>query len=308
LLTPDPQTITIVTTKKAVYFLDALTYSCSYVVERKLIDKYGNTKWTDHLQEGGGDGPWMVSSYVHDKQIVFVPNPNYYGAHPLLRKVVFPFYSEIPTGYKDYQAGRVSSSMVPTPLLPQAKALPGGQYHQVPALHTWYMGMNYLVKPFDNIKIRQALALALDKNAIAQSVFKGAVIPTNHIVPQGMPGYNPDLTGPDGVKGTSGNPTLAKQLFQQGLQEEGMTLSTLPPITLVMPAAQYRSSERRRREQAMALENGSCECSGPLYRKLPSLCTETTTSLPSILRGCLMLSVDAGHLRGSAAPDILLPF
>ena len=47
-----------------------------------------------------------------------------------------------------------------------------------------------------------------------------------------MPGYNPNLTGPAGVKGTSGNPDMAKQLFQQGLQEEGMTLATLPPITL----------------------------------------------------------------------------
>jgi oligopeptide transport system substrate-binding protein len=251
LLTPDPQTLTIVTKKKAVYFLDALTYSCSYVVERKLIDKYGNLKWTDHLEEGGGDGPWTVASYQHNKQIVFVPNPTYYGAHPLLRKVVFPFYSEIPTGYKDYQVGRVSTSMIPTPLLAQARALPDGQYHEVPALHTWYLGMNYLVKPFDNIKIRQAFALALDKNAIAENVFKGAVIPTNHIVPQGMPGYNPDLIGPDGVKGTGGDPTLAKQLFQQGLQEEGMTLSTLPPITLVIPSGNVDNSNAITAAQAM---------------------------------------------------------
>src|SRR5260370_31203168 len=53
LMTPDPNTIIIVTSKKAAYFLDALTYSCSYVLEKSLVDKYG-IKFTDHLTEGGG--------------------------------------------------------------------------------------------------------------------------------------------------------------------------------------------------------------------------------------------------------------
>src|SRR5207302_5845724 len=83
--------------------------------------------------------------------------------------------------------------------------------------------MNYLSKPFDNIKIRQAFALAVDKDVIAHSVWKDTVIATNHIVPKGMPGYNANLTGPDGVTGTSGDPTKAKALLQQGLHEEGWT-------------------------------------------------------------------------------------
>jgi peptide/nickel transport system substrate-binding protein/oligopeptide transport system substrate-binding protein len=90
--------------------------------------------------------------------------------------------------------------------------------------------MNYLVKPFDNIHIRQAFALALNKDQIAQFIYKGTVISTNHIIPQGAQGYNPSLTAPGGVKGTAGNLNLAKQLFNQGLQEEGLTRATLPPI------------------------------------------------------------------------------
>ena len=48
LLTPDPSTVVIIANKKATYFLDALVYSSSYVVEKSLVDKYG-TNWTDHL-------------------------------------------------------------------------------------------------------------------------------------------------------------------------------------------------------------------------------------------------------------------
>ena len=93
--------------------------------------------------------------------------------------------------------------------------------------------MNYLVKPFDNIHIRQAFALAINKDLIIQSVYKNTYVPTNHIVPKGMPGYNPNLMAPDGVAGTSGDPTKAKALLQQGLQEAGYaSVSSLPSIKL----------------------------------------------------------------------------
>src|SRR5436190_19393063 len=110
-----------------------------------------------------------------------------------------------------------------------AKLLPDQQYRTVPQLIITYVAFNYLVKPFDNINIRQAFALALNKDVIASDVAKGTIIPTNHIVPQGMPGYYPDLSGPAGVKGTAGDIAKARELLQQGLTEEGMT--SLPPIT-----------------------------------------------------------------------------
>src|SRR3989440_4803895 len=236
LMAPDPNTVVIVTNKKASYFLDALTYSCSYVVEKSLIDKYG-TNFTDHLTEGGGDGPFKVSEYTHGKQIVFVPNPNYYGPKPQLTKLVYPFYKQTDTTYKAYQAGQVDIAPVPSANLAAAKLLPNNQYQQIPQLWINYYAMNYLVKPFDNIHIRQAFDLAVDKDLVAHSVWKDTVLPSNHIVPKGMPGYNANLTGPAGVASTKGDPTKAKQLFQQGLQEEGWTsASQVPPIKLTYPS------------------------------------------------------------------------
>src|SRR5579863_7470032 len=77
--TPDANTISITAALPAAFFLDALTYPCSYVLEKSLVDKYGSPGFTDHLTEGGGDGPFKVEEYTHSKQIVFVPNPLYYG-------------------------------------------------------------------------------------------------------------------------------------------------------------------------------------------------------------------------------------
>jgi oligopeptide transport system substrate-binding protein len=234
ILTPDPQTIILIANKKAAYFLQTLTYPTSYVVEKSLIDKYGNN-FADHLAEGsGGEGPFKVSKYIHGREIDFVPNPNFAGPKPLLQKVVMPFYQADDTTYKAYEANQTDQAPVPAPDLSVAKALPGGQLHQVPLLETYFYAMNYLARPFDNIKIRQAFALAINKDEIARDIYKGTVIATNHIIPSGMPGYNPGLTGPLGTKSTSGDPALAKQLFQQGLQEEGLTLATLPSITLTV--------------------------------------------------------------------------
>ncbi|WP_376794603.1 ABC transporter substrate-binding protein [Thermogemmatispora sp.] len=232
--TPDPNTVVITIKKKAAYFLDALTYSCSYVVEKKLIDKYGSS-WTDHLDEGGGAGPFKVQSYQHSKQIVFVPNPNYYGPKPQLQKVIFPFYKQADTAYKAYRAGQVDEAGVPSANIDQARK--GNDFHLAPQLWINYYTMNYLVKPFDSINMRRAFALAINKDEIVHAVWKDIYIPTNHIVPKGMPGYNPNLKGPDGTTSTAGNPTLAKQYLQAGLKDEGLTsVSQLPTITLTYPS------------------------------------------------------------------------
>ena len=238
LLTPDPNTIEIVTNKKAVYFLDMLTYSCSYVLEKSLVEKYGSLKFIDHLTEGGGDGPFKVAEYTHGLRIVFVPNPNYYGPIPQLKKVIYPFYKDLETTYKAYQVNQLDTTgalSVPTADLAAAKQLTN-EYHQVPQLWIEYYTMNYLVKPFDNIKIRQAFELAINKDMIVHSVWHDSLLASNHIVPSGMPGYSPNLTEPGGLKGTAGDPAMATTLFQQGLQEEGLTLATLPPIRLTYPS------------------------------------------------------------------------
>src|SRR5205807_3045681 len=150
LLTPDPNTVVIIANKKATYFLDALVYSTSYVVEKSLVDKYG-ANFTDHLNEGGGDGPFKVQTYTHGKNIVLVPNPNYYGPKPQLTKLVFPFYKQNSTAYKAYQSGELDYTDVPSADLASAKSLPNNQYMLVPQLWINYYTMNYLVKPFDNI-------------------------------------------------------------------------------------------------------------------------------------------------------------
>ncbi len=230
ILTPNPQTVVLIISQPASYFLSMLTNTCSYVVEKKLIDQY-KTQFTDHLNAGGGSGPFKVLSYSHRQQITFVPNRDYYHPLPQLQKVTFVFYHAPESAYQAYQNGQVDTTPVPIDAVNSVRKQK--DFHQVPQLWINYYAMNFQAKPFNNMHIRQAFALAINKTAIASNIWKGTVLPTNHIVPIGMTGYNPALTGPDDTTNLTGNSKEAQTLLQQGLQEEHWnTVSDLPPITL----------------------------------------------------------------------------
>ncbi|MBV9690249.1 MAG: peptide ABC transporter substrate-binding protein [Ktedonobacteraceae bacterium] len=229
LQTPNDTTLIVQTSKKAAYFLSMLTYTCSYVVEKRLVTTYG-TAFTQHLAEGGETGPFKLAQYIPGQIATFVPNA-YYQPKPQLQRVAFTFYHSTNDTYQAYLQGTVDTTAVPIANFADAKKRT--DFFQVPQLWTNYYTMNYLVKPFDNIHVRQAFALAIDKVAIANKVWNNTVLPTNHIVPQGMTGYNAKLTGPDGTQNLTANPTLARALLKQGLKEEGYSdVSQLPPITL----------------------------------------------------------------------------
>src|SRR6266516_5770391 len=234
LMTPDANTVVIKLNKAGAYFLQALTNPTSWVVEKKVITQWG-TKWTDHLADNGGQGsavPFVVTNYNHTRGIDLAPNPNFYGQKPQLTTLSYRFYKSSKSQYEVYQAGQLDETLIPSADYDQAKT--SKEFSKTPLLAIDYYAMNYLAKPFDNIKIRQAFSLAINKDLLMQAIFKGRYIPTCHIVPQGMPGYNPNLQCPGGVT-TAGDVTKAKQLFNQGMQEAGYTLATFPTVTITYP-------------------------------------------------------------------------
>ncbi|GCF09164.1 ABC transporter substrate-binding protein [Dictyobacter arantiisoli] len=227
---PDARTIVITTNKHAAYFPAMLTYPCAFVVEKSLLTRY-KTAFTDHLNEGGISGPFTVANYVHNSHIDFAPNKAYYNVQPQLQKVTFAFYHTSQEAYQDYLNGKIDLTGVPGNTLSSDQKRK--DFHRTPQLWINYYAMNYLTKPFDNIHIRQAFALAIDKTAIASSVWQNTVQPTNHIVPPGLPDYNAAITGPAGNSNLKGNAQQAVSLLQQGLHEEKwQSVADMPAIQL----------------------------------------------------------------------------
>jgi peptide/nickel transport system substrate-binding protein/oligopeptide transport system substrate-binding protein len=236
---PDPLTLRIQLQVPATYFLDALTYPTSYAVPEQLIKQYGN-KYIEHLADGAGFGGdlFKVIKWDHIGQIVLQRNDTFWGVKPKIGKVFFTAFKDQGTAYAEFLAGQYDVGSAPVSGFAQARKRPG--FHQTAIQSTEYYAMNWRKAPFNDLRMRQAFAIALDKNTLANSVLRGTVQATNHIVPSGTPGYNPGLLGPDGTQSLDGNATLAHQLATSYATQTGCgsaaDFSRCPPVVLTISA------------------------------------------------------------------------
>ncbi len=222
----DPNTLVINLAQPVGYFLEAMTYSTSFAVDPNNAS-FTNAQWTDNAV---GTGPFIMQSWQHNVQMTFVPNPNWYGAPTKITKIVMPFVNDTSTAYQSYLAKQYDMDGLGNPLPSQqyveAKALPNNQLHEGPYLETNYISPNWNIAPFNNINVRKAFAMATDRATIAQTTLLNSVYPTDHIVPNGMPGYDQNL------KGIPFNPQGAKQLLLSVYPDP----SKMPQVTLEYPA------------------------------------------------------------------------
>lgn len=213
----DPQTLQIRITSPAVFFLEALTYPTADVLEKSLIDKYPDGTWVQHLDEGGTSGPFKVLSYGGGKLLKMVPNTFWETSFRklTLTEVDRPIIKSTDDEYANYRAGQYDFTDVPGKDYTFARGQ--DDFNEVPTLTTQYFGLNFNKPPFNNLLIRRAFDLSLNKQLLVDRILNGASIPTNHIVPRGMPGYNTSLTNPppDGTQSLTGNQVAANQLMQQ---------------------------------------------------------------------------------------------
>src|SRR5262249_29217939 len=117
--------------------------------------------------------------------------------------------------YNGYRAGKYDYVVVPATSYNTARGQ--GDFHDIPTLQTRYIALNWDRAPFDNLQVRQAFALSLNKQILVDRVEQGAGVPTNHFVPRGMPGYDTGLKNapPDGAQSLTGNQTAATALLKQ---------------------------------------------------------------------------------------------
>jgi len=235
------------------FFLDALTYSTSYALEAKAVtgaNLGADETWTSNLTQGatgeGGSGEYYVSQYTKDGNLVLKQNPNWWGLSagkkPYLTEIDYKIFADGDTQYAAYNTGTQfdENDGIPTAQLPIAKNQP--DFHVSPLLAVQTVEMNFNIKPFDDVNARRAFCLAINRDDIVNNVLKGGQTPGYHLIPQGMPGYNPNLTGPEGVTATSGDLTKA--------QADWAAYKAAHPGAI--PAIVYTADEQSAAGQALA--------------------------------------------------------
>jgi peptide/nickel transport system substrate-binding protein/oligopeptide transport system substrate-binding protein len=237
----DPQTLKVILNQPTGYFLGAFSYSTTWAVPQQLIDRYGN-EWTNHLADGTGFGGnlYKVTKWDHAGHFEVAANENYWGdKKPILQKIQWMLYKSVDTAWADYKAGIGDiNPTVPAAELDIAKGLKNSTFIDTPELALTWIAPNYHIAPFDDQRARNAFSLAIDRKAIAHTVYKDSVDPTIHMVIQGLPGYNPNLknaAGDSADKALTPNFAKAQELARSYAADKcGGDFSKCAPVVLTI--------------------------------------------------------------------------
>lgn len=192
----DPSTIAITIDSPKSYFLAKLSHPVSYIVDRNAVEK-GGAAWTE---TPNGSGPFAIERWEHDQTLVLKRNFNYYLDLALLDRVTFLMGASASNPLVLYEQGKIDVTNVSSFALArvQDESNPlSRELVSVPQLSLNYIGMNVTMPPFDDPKVRQAFALLLDQQRLAEVTWHGSIEVARGILPPGMPAYNPDLPAPE---------------------------------------------------------------------------------------------------------------
>lgn len=203
------------------YFLAKLTYPTAFVVDKDQIDK-DKRNWT---RRPNGTGPFKLQEWKIGERVVLVPNDKYHGnPKPALKKITYNLAGGSSlTQYENNEIDLAGVGVTDIERIRDKSDKLNKEFIEKPELSTFYVAFNTKTAPFDDVKVRQAFAYALDKQRIVDVVLKNVVSAANTIMPPGMPGYNKDL------QGFQYDPAKAKQLLQESKYQ-----GKLPRVVLTL--------------------------------------------------------------------------
>jgi len=189
----DPTTFEVTLKAPTPYFLEMLTHQSSYPVNKASIEKLG----ADWIKPGNlvSNGAFTLAEFVPNDHIKLVKNPKFHDAANVKLDVVNYFPTEDrSTAIKRFEAGELDSNDdIPTEQLADLKAKFGDQLRIGPYLGTYYYAIKMDKAPWDNVELRNAVSMAIDRDFLAEKVWQNSMLPGYSMVPPGIEGYTPAL-------------------------------------------------------------------------------------------------------------------
>ena len=135
-----------------------------------------------------GTGPYMVDQWTSGESLTFAANPNYWGDAPQDSTLVFRWSAESAARVLELQAGTVNGIDNPGPDdFAVIKADPNLALLGRPALNTMYLGMTDTFEPWDDVNVRKAIAMGIDRQRIVDTFYPEGSIVTSHFTPCAIP-------------------------------------------------------------------------------------------------------------------------
>jgi oligopeptide transport system substrate-binding protein len=232
----DATTLAITLAHPDAGFLVALAHPVASIVERAVIERYGEA-WTNHLADNGGQGTsgmYAVKSWrqVLDTEagLVLTRQAHYSGTAPRLREVDIAYFRDEGHAVLGYERGSVDLVLRVQPTDARMfQSQPGRQQTPSPEVFTLALNPNY--PPLDDLRLRQALALALDRTRLGLA----NVSPAAELLPSTIPGVGAQSTIAGGASGSNaGDAAHARELWLGYVHDRcGGAADKCPAVTLV---------------------------------------------------------------------------
>lgn len=211
------------------YFITALQYPIFYPIPLHVLEKLGNAHernylWTkaEHIV---GNGPFTFKHSRPNDSTIVEKNPLYWDAKSVkLNSIVFRSTQSALIDERMFKGGLVhKTATVPALKTHSYLSSRPKEFHHGPMYATFYLHFNVTHDVLSDVRIRKALSLSIDRQAITRSVLKGGQIVANGIVPPDDTGFKPTAT-------SEFNPKKARELLKEAGFEGG---KGFPSLTLL---------------------------------------------------------------------------
>jgi oligopeptide transport system substrate-binding protein len=190
----DDMTFEVTLNAPTPYFLEMLTHMATYPLSKANVEAKG----ADFIKAGNlvSNGAYVLTEFVPNDHIKAVKNDKFYDAANVKIDVVNYIPTEDrSTAMKRFEAGELDSNDdIPTEQLADLKAKFGDQVRLGPYLGTYYYSFKIVKAPWENVKLRHAISMAIDRDYLAEKVWSNTMIPAYSFVPPGIPGYETRTT------------------------------------------------------------------------------------------------------------------
>lgn len=187
----DGKTLTIKLAYPCSYFDKIVAFGTMSPVQKATVEKNGD-KWATKPETYVCNGPYMISEWTPGEKIICKKNPNYKGGWDnskiVTEQLTFLLLEDSAASYAAYTSGQaLMIKDVPTEEIPSLKkAADGGDFYVDTNLGTYYLSMNNQKAPFNNVNVRKALSLVIDREYVANTIMQGTYTPAYNFVGPGI--------------------------------------------------------------------------------------------------------------------------
>ena len=228
----DEKTVEVTLTTPTPYFLEVCAFPATYPVRKDVVEASKDDTWATDPATYIGNGPYVLKSWEHQAKMTYVKNENYYDFKNLGPDTInFVLMEDKNTILSAFKNGEILfGDDLPSE---EIDAMKDKGLYVESQLGTYFLSINVKKDVLNDVKVREALSLAIDRDYIVEKVAKGGQIPADTFVATGLTDadgktqFHDNATKWYDVKDYKGNVEKAKQLLKEAGYENGKGLPSI---------------------------------------------------------------------------------